>query len=109
MSKYILTEINIYTIKSLGGISLQSAQVEERGLKHDRRWMLVDESNRFITQRSYPQMALINVEIKNNLLTVTHKQSKLAPLAFHALPYAKEEVDVQIWSERHTQSSCYYH
>jgi hypothetical protein len=53
MSKYTLTHINIYPIKSLGGISLQSSEVEERGLKYDRRWMLVDESDKFITQRSH--------------------------------------------------------
>jgi len=36
-NKYFLSEINIYPIKSLGGISLQSATVEERGLQYDRR------------------------------------------------------------------------
>ncbi|MCH7963957.1 MAG: MOSC N-terminal beta barrel domain-containing protein [Bacteroidetes bacterium] len=58
MSQYKITGIYIYPIKSLGGISLQSSAVEERGLQYDRRWMLVDEVNHFITQRSFPQMAL---------------------------------------------------
>ena len=99
MNKYFLSEINIYPIKSLGGISLQFAEVEERGLKHDRRLMLVDDSNHFITQRSFPQMALIKVERKNSLLTVTHKQNKLSPLSIHVSPYDEEEVDVQIWRD----------
>jgi uncharacterized protein YcbX len=99
INKYYLSEINIYPIKSLGGISLQSADVEERGLKHDRRLMLIDKSNRFITQRSFPQMALIKVERKNNLLTVAHNQNKLSPLSIGALPYDEEEVDVQIWRD----------
>ncbi|MDH3267470.1 MAG: MOSC domain-containing protein [Ignavibacteria bacterium] len=99
MSKYFLSKINIYPIKSLSGISLQSAGVEERGLKHDRRLMLVDESNRFITQRPYPQMALIKVERKDNLLTVLHKQNKLSPLTIQALPYDEKEVSVQIWKD----------
>ena len=38
-----LSEINIYPVKSLKGISLNEAMVEDRGLRHDRRWMLVDE------------------------------------------------------------------
>ena len=46
-----LTEINIYPIKSLAGISLQSSEVEGRGLKYDRRWVLVDAANTFYTQR----------------------------------------------------------
>ncbi len=59
-----LSEINIYPIKSLGGISLQSSEVEERGLKYDRRWVLVDESNTFFTQRDFPEMALIKVAVE---------------------------------------------
>ena len=94
-----MSEINIYPIKSLGGISLQSAEAEERGLRHDRRLMIVDDTNRFITQRSYPQMALLKVERKSNLLTVTHKHNKLSPLTIPALPYDEEEVVVQIWRD----------
>ncbi len=77
MSNYNLTQINIYPIKSLGGISLQSSLVEERGLQYDRRWMLVDEQNKFITQRLHPKMALLKVEINNDLLTNEQPRSKL--------------------------------
>ena len=102
MTNCFLSEINIYPIKSLGGISLQSAEVEERGLRYDRRWMLVDERNCFITQRSYPQMALIKVNRKHNLFTATHKQSELPPLVIPDFPYDEEEIDVQIWKDNVT-------
>ena len=59
----IITEITIYPIKSLGGISLQSAIVEDRGLQYDRRWVLADEDNRFMTQRENESMALIEVKL----------------------------------------------
>ncbi len=99
MSNYNLTQINIYPIKSLGGISLQSATVEERGLQYDRRWMLVDEQNKFITQRLHPKMALLTVEINNDLLTIKDKQNKLSPLTILPLPYDEEEINVQIWKD----------
>lgn len=67
----ILSEINIYPIKSLRGITLQSAEIEDRGLKNDRRWMLVDENERFVTQRVLPKMALIDVAIDEESLTVS--------------------------------------
>jgi len=102
MSNYNLTQINIYPIKSLGGISLQSATVEERGLQYDRRWMLVDEQNKFITQRLHPKMALLKVEINNDLLTIKHKQNKLSPLTIPLLPYDDEEINVQIWKDNVT-------
>ena len=102
MNKYSLSQINIYPIKSLGGISLQSSLVEERGLQYDHRWMLVDEQNKFITQRLHPKMALLKVEINNDLLTIKHKQNKLSPLTLLPLPYDDEEINVQIWNDNVT-------
>ncbi|TDJ56520.1 MAG: MOSC domain-containing protein [Ignavibacteria bacterium] len=102
MSQYKITGIYIYPIKSLGGISLQSSLVEERGLQYDRRWMLVDEQNKFITQRLHPKMALLTVEINNDLLTIKHKQNKLSPLTIPPLPYDEEEINVQIWKDNVT-------
>lgn len=71
MGELILSEIWIYPIKSLGGIQLSSAKVFEKGLQFDRRWMLVDEANVFMTQRVYPKMALLKQSILENKLTVT--------------------------------------
>lgn len=75
-----LSEINIYPVKSLAGISLRSAEVEERGLKYDRRWVLVDESNTFFTQRDFPEMALIKVTIESDGLHLQHKRKNLETL-----------------------------
>jgi uncharacterized protein YcbX len=54
-----VTQLNIYPLKSCGQVPVDSALVEARGLAGDRRYMLVDESGRFLTQRRYPRMALI--------------------------------------------------
>lgn len=99
MGKHILSQINIHPIKSLGGISLQSSQVEMRGLQYDRRWMLVDEKNNFITQRLHPEMALLKVEINNDLLTIKHLNNKLSPLTIPLMPYGDEQIKVQIWKD----------
>ena len=61
MYKRILSEIWIYPVKALGGIRLRSSRVLEKGLRHDRRWMLVDENNVFMTQRDFPKLSLIKV------------------------------------------------
>lgn len=60
---YRLSGIFIYPFKSLGGISVKSAEVTDRGLKYDRRFMLVDGKGNFLTQRKLPTMALIKPEI----------------------------------------------
>jgi uncharacterized protein YcbX len=89
----------VYPIKSLGGISVNSAQVTSRGLKHDRRWMLVDENNRFLSQREIPEMALLYVEITNNGLLVMHRQQ---PEDFINIPFlfdANETALCTIWDD----------
>ena len=57
----------IHPVKSLGAIEVQSAFVDERGLRFDRRWMLVDETNRFLTQRQFPRMASLRTSIADAL------------------------------------------
>jgi uncharacterized protein YcbX len=44
-------------VKSLGGIRISSAQVKPKGFENDRRWMLTDENNLFLTQRVQPLMS----------------------------------------------------
>lgn len=58
-----ISELFIYPVKSLAGISLESARVERRGLEFDRRWMLIDDKNKFLTQREFPKMALIKTSV----------------------------------------------
>lgn len=92
-----LSEINIYPIKSLGGISLKGSVVENRGLQLDRRWMLVDEKNNFLTQRENPLMATVKTEILKNGLGVSSDNETLEiPLETNL----EETVSVKIWSSR---------
>lgn len=70
-----LSEIFIYPIKSLGGISLNHSYVEKRGLQYDRRMMLVDETGKFLTQREYPKMALLRTSIKDDELIIHNSKS----------------------------------
>ena len=69
-SEIRLSGLYVYPIKSAGGISLEAWDVDERGLRHDRRWMLVDEAGRFMSQRRFPRMALIGVRIEPDRLVV---------------------------------------
>lgn len=61
-----LTELNIYPVKSLQQISLSQSLVEPFGLQHDRRWMVVDEQGKMITQRQQSRMCLIQPELIDN-------------------------------------------
>ena len=49
----------VYPVKSCRGIALSTALLTERGIAHDREWLIVDEGGRFITQREVPRLALL--------------------------------------------------
>ena len=59
----IISALYLYPIKSLGGIAVGEAVVEEKGFRYDRRFMLVSPGGECMTQRTNPQMALIDVAI----------------------------------------------
>jgi uncharacterized protein YcbX len=65
-----LSDLRLYPIKSCGGIAVDEWEVDERGLRHDRRWMLVDETGSFMSQRKLPRMALIKVRLESDGLAV---------------------------------------
>lgn len=99
MQSFIISEINIFPIKSLGGISLQEAEVEERGLKYDRRWVLADSNYRFMTQRENEQMALIDVVIEDDGLKVTHRTKNIDALKVPFQPQTTDRKPITIWDD----------
>ena len=95
-----LTGLFIYPVKSLGGISLPAADLTPLGLRHDRRWLIVDAQNRFLTQREHAQMALLAVEPAYNGFLLRHRQRPdLLPLhvPFEATP--EKTLFVTIWDD----------
>lgn len=72
-----LEKIFIYPIKSLGGISLQKTVMKHKGLEHDRRWMLVDENNKFITIREQPKLLKFSIEYLAKGFRIKHGASHL--------------------------------
>lgn len=59
-----VTGLFCYPIKSCAGTALDQAEVEPRGMEHDREFMLIDaRSGIFLTQRELPRMALIQPEL----------------------------------------------
>lgn len=94
-----LSEIIIYPVKSLGGISLASAAVTSRGLQYDRRWMLVDEQNKFLTQREHPQMALLKTAIENDAIKIYHAANIADTILLPLVPAPAQTMRVNVWDD----------
>lgn len=84
MTQGVISELNIYPVKSLQGITLQQAELTEQGIKWDRFWMIVNEDGQFATQRHLAQMAQIKTEISAEHLILSHPEheSLLVPLVY---------------------------
>ncbi|MBL1209630.1 MOSC N-terminal beta barrel domain-containing protein [Geminocystis sp. GBBB08] len=107
-----IINIFFYPIKSCQGISLTKAEITPKGLRdffqpafdnraapfYDRQFMLVDEKGKFLTQREYPQLATIKVEIAENQLYLSCEDYRLSP--FKLTPCInKNLMNVKIWRD----------
>jgi uncharacterized protein YcbX len=92
----IVSSLFIYPIKSLPGVAMEEAVAQDRGLEGDRRWMLVDDSGRFISLREERKMAAFEIrEAENNWIIGQGGQSLRIPKELsHGLP-----LKVTIWED----------
>ncbi len=93
-----LSEINIYPVKSLKGISLKEARIEGRGLQYDRRWMITDGGGKFFTQRELPKMATIETSITADGLVL--KAASHGEINAGFAPGERSEQTVEIWNDK---------
>src|SRR5512139_2480260 len=97
MAHRIVSGLTIYPVKSCRGIAVKSATVEPRGLKFDRRWMVVDDSGRFLTQREHPRLSLVGVELAGGNLML--EAPGMPPLNIPVVLTEDPFIQVQIWND----------
>jgi len=98
---FTLSEIHIYPVKSLGGIALAESVVQRRGLQYDRRWMLVNEANVFVSQREIPTLAILGTALEPEQLVVYKKNN---PADRIRIPLTNPESDMvaaplRVWDD----------
>ncbi len=94
----VLEELYTYPIKSTHRITHIQAWVEPWGLDGDRRWMAVNYDGKFMTQREFPRLSLIQaVPIQQSQLLL------VAPDSPHVIVHTPDEsapmVNVRIWGD----------
>ena len=92
---YQITQLYIYPVKSLGGIALKESRLEARGLQHDRRWMLCDENNQFITQRKFAHLALFKLQLIDSGFQIEFQGNYIQ------IPYSinGDRIQVKVWED----------
>ncbi|WP_152047045.1 MOSC domain-containing protein [Aureimonas psammosilenae] len=91
-----ISSLGIYPIKGARGLFPDESASTPAGLEGDRRWMLVDETGRFVSQREFPPLALLDVLPDEDGL---HLSFPDAGERFVPTPDGEERLSVTVWSD----------
>lgn len=97
----IVSELYIYPIKSCQGIKLEQAEVKYRGFLGDREMMLVTQKGKFLTQRQFPNLAKVQVQLAGDRVCLSVSDNNLQPLTF-VPTHSGTELEVEMWGEHIT-------
>lgn len=102
MHNIFVSQLHIYPVKSLRGISVESLSLTNSGPDFDRKWMVVSPNGKFLTQRVLPKMCLINTALNNGVLTLSH--SGLSPVEVPA--GGGRAIEVTVWRDTVSAEDC---
>ncbi|WP_096084512.1 MOSC domain-containing protein [Agaribacterium haliotis] len=86
----------VYPLKSAAGKQVQQATLKQTGFEQDRKWMLVNQHGRALTQRQHPKLALIQAELQNGQLILSFPAGDQVTLNKQQL---EDEIEVSLWSD----------
>ncbi|MBP9762221.1 MOSC domain-containing protein [Patescibacteria group bacterium] len=97
----VVTGLFAHYIKSCRATSLEEAEVDEFGICHDRRLMIIDRaSGRFVTQRDHPELAQVICNLTPRALVVTVEGGEHGRLSITRSTWESgERVPGTIWGD----------
>jgi MOSC domain-containing protein len=94
VSEIVLKSIRIYPIKACGGVEVTQAQMEERGLQYDRRWMVMGDAETHFDQLHHPRLASVVPQIHEDGLLLHAPGMSPLRVAFHLAQTAPVSVRI---------------
>lgn len=73
----IVESLHVYPIKSCGGVSVLKMDLDKKGPRFDRRYMIVDEQGNFITQRTEHGLTQVRCALVEQAICVQHEDKTL--------------------------------
>lgn len=97
MSMPTISRLFFYPIKSFRGLEVKSLQLTKQGPLLDRQWMLVDDKNQMITQRTMPELARIGLSIEDESRIELTRDGQL--ITDFGLDETEEKFTVKVWKD----------
>lgn len=94
----VVSQLYVYPVKSMQGISLEKGKLTVRGLMYDRNWMVIDESGIFLTQRELPKLATIQIRFSDDHLHFTNSKGNSKAVSLN--PETGKDVETEVWGDR---------
>ncbi|MDW6005303.1 hybrid-cluster NAD(P)-dependent oxidoreductase [Vibrio mangrovi] len=97
MTSATIAQINIYPVKSVGGISVSQSWADTEGLAFDRRFMLAFTDGGMVTARKFPQMVKVRSAVMPDGLVFQAQDCE--PLRIRYQDFSMEEVSTTVWKD----------
>ncbi|MGF1715930.1 hybrid-cluster NAD(P)-dependent oxidoreductase [Photobacterium chitinilyticum] len=92
-----LSQINVFPVKSIGGLSQSQAWVEKQGLCFDRRFMVAKKDGSMLTARKYPELVKVTATLQPHGLTLSFPD--ISPLVLKYADFTMNEASTQVWND----------
>lgn len=93
-----ISQLYFYPVKSLRGVMVSEMEINEQGPLWDRQWMIVDDKNKFITLRTYPQLTTLGVHFFPDSHVEIHGKSDMVDFGLEERQ--GDAFDVTIWKDQ---------
>jgi uncharacterized protein YcbX len=94
-----VNQLYFYPVKSLRGVMTSEMELNEKGPLWDRQWMIVDDKNKFITMRTYPQLTTLALHFYADS-HIEISQEELGMVDFGLEEREGDAFDVTIWKDQ---------
>jgi hypothetical protein len=93
-----VAELWRHPVKSLRGMRVERVELDALGVRHDRRFLVVDRDGKFLTQREIPTMTLVRTAIDGESLILRAEDGSVVRLPLEP-GEAGEARDVVVWND----------
>lgn len=98
MATVTVRRLFVHPVKSLRSVPVARVELDDFGVRLDRRWMVVDRDGVFLTQRTRPEMARVTQRVEEGSLRLSAEGAGHVAV----LPASSDapRVRVRIWGDR---------